>query len=145
MSFSYAQSVIVNRVTFNIQFLTSKTNFLIVFLQVGYDTVNCSEDQILKQDMPPSLSRVEEASHFLLQASQLLKADPFSAPARQKLIEGSRGKIRGLEVSLKLFLAPPLPSTKMYRGLQMQVIANSLIIVVQIFKFISYKDGLIKI
>ena len=60
-------------------------------LQVGYETINSSEDAILKQDMPPALNRVEEASILLLQASELLRSDPFSAPARKKLIEGSRG------------------------------------------------------
>ena len=60
--------------------------------QVGYDTINSSEDQILKQDMPPALNRVEEASLLLLQASEMLRTDPYSAPARKKLIEGSRGK-----------------------------------------------------
>lgn len=42
--------------------------------------------------MPPALNRVEEASQLLLQASLLLRDDPFSAPARKKLIEGSRGE-----------------------------------------------------
>ena len=42
--------------------------------------------------MPPALSRVEEASLLLLDASELLRQDPFSAPARKKLIEGSRGR-----------------------------------------------------
>lgn len=60
--------------------------------QVGYETINNSEDAILKQDMPPALNRVEEASILLLQASTLLRQDPFSAPARKKLIEGSRGE-----------------------------------------------------
>lgn len=58
---------------------------------MGYDTINSSEDQILKQDMPPALNRVEEASLLLLQASEMLRVDPYSAPARKKLIEGSRG------------------------------------------------------
>lgn len=65
---------------------------LYLIIQVGYDTINSSEDQILKQDMPPALNRVEEASLLLLQASEMLRADPYSAPARKKLIEGSRGK-----------------------------------------------------
>lgn len=64
-----------------------------VFMQVGYDTINSSEDQILKQDMPPALSRVEQSSVLLLQASELLRADPYSGPARKKLIEGSRGNV----------------------------------------------------
>lgn len=63
------------------------------FFQVGYDTINSSEDKILKQDMPPALNRVEEASVLLLQASQMLRQDPYSAPARKKLIEGSRGTL----------------------------------------------------
>ena len=61
-------------------------------LQVGYETINNSEDQILKQDMPPALNRVEEASILLLEASDMLRTDPYSAPARKKLIGGSRGK-----------------------------------------------------
>ena len=60
-------------------------------LQVGYETIDNSEDPILKQDMPPALNRVEEASFFLLEASDMLRADPYSAAARKKLIEGSRG------------------------------------------------------
>ena len=43
--------------------------------------------------MPPALNRVEEASILLLQASDMLRNDPFSAPARKKLIEGSRGTV----------------------------------------------------
>ena len=43
--------------------------------------------------MPPALTRVEEASILLLEASDMLRADPYSAPARKKLIEGSRGFI----------------------------------------------------
>jgi len=41
--------------------------------------------------MPPALNRVEEASILLIQASEMLRSDPFSAAARKKLIEGSRG------------------------------------------------------
>jgi len=41
--------------------------------------------------MPPALTRVEEASVLLIEASDMLRADPFSAAARKKLIEGSRG------------------------------------------------------
>ncbi|XP_033751422.1 vinculin-like isoform X11 [Pecten maximus] len=72
-------------------------------VKVGYDTINSSEDQILKQDMPPALSRVEEASLLLLQASQLLRTDPYSAPARKKLIEGSRGILQGTSALLLAF------------------------------------------
>lgn len=72
-------------------------------VKVGYDTINSSEDQILKQDMPPALNRVEEASLLLLQASEMLRADPFSAPARKKLIEGSRGILQGTSSLLLAF------------------------------------------
>ncbi|KAK3103120.1 hypothetical protein FSP39_016625 [Pinctada imbricata] len=72
-------------------------------VKVGYDTINSSEDQILKQDMPPALRRVEEASLLLLQASEMLRGDPFSAPARKKLIEGSRGILQGTSSLLLAF------------------------------------------
>ncbi|XP_013410969.1 vinculin-like [Lingula anatina] len=72
-------------------------------VKVGYDTVNVSEDQILKQDMPPALQRVEEASFLLLDASDMLRADPYSAPARKKLIEGSRGILQGTSALLLAF------------------------------------------
>ncbi|KAL3841953.1 hypothetical protein ACJMK2_020030 [Sinanodonta woodiana] len=72
-------------------------------VKVGYDTINSSEDQILKQDMPPALNRVEEASILLLQASDMLRVDPYSAPARKKLIEGSRGILQGTSALLLAF------------------------------------------
>lgn len=77
-----------------------------IIVQVGYDTINSSEDQILKQDMPPALNRVEEASLLLLQASEMLRADPYSAPARKKLIEGSRGKCTICQHLLVSLLSP---------------------------------------
>jgi len=49
--------------------------------------------------MPPALNRVEEASILLLEASDMLRSDPFSAPARKKLIEGSRGVFMVLVLS----------------------------------------------
>ena len=64
---------------------------LTLALQVGRETINSSDDQILKQDMPASLQRVERASRLLEEASSMLKMDPFSQSARKKLIEGSRG------------------------------------------------------
>ncbi|CAH1786025.1 unnamed protein product, partial [Owenia fusiformis] len=72
-------------------------------VKVGYDTINNSDDQLLKQDMPPALQRVEEASLYLIQASDMLRADPFSAPARKKLIEGSRGILGGTSALLLAF------------------------------------------
>ncbi|XP_059177880.1 vinculin-like [Physella acuta] len=72
-------------------------------VRVGYDTINSSEDQILKQDMPPALKRVEESSLYLLDASELLRSDPYSGPARKKLIEGSRGILQGTSSLLLAF------------------------------------------
>ena len=50
--------------------------------QVGRETINSSDDPILRQDMPASLVRVEQASRLLEEASSMLKADPYSQPAR---------------------------------------------------------------
>ena len=41
--------------------------------------------------MPSALQRVERAAKLLEEASALLKDDPYSQPARKKLIEGARG------------------------------------------------------
>jgi vinculin len=72
-------------------------------VKVGYDTINSSDDQILKQDMPPALKRVEESSHLLLDASEMLRTDPYSGPARKMLIEGSRGILQGTSSLLLTF------------------------------------------
>lgn len=72
-------------------------------VRVGYETVNSSDDQILKQDMPPALTRVEQSSLLLLEASELLRMDPYSGPARKKLIEGSRGILQGTSALLLAF------------------------------------------
>ncbi|XP_075589634.1 vinculin isoform X2 [Dermatophagoides farinae] len=72
-------------------------------VKVGRDTINSSNDQILRQDMPASLQRVERASHLLEEASAMLKIDPYSQPARKKLIEGSRGILQGTSLLLTCF------------------------------------------
>ncbi|KAI7693994.1 Vinculin [Sarcoptes scabiei] len=72
-------------------------------VNVGRETINSSDDPILKQDMPASLQRVERASHLLEDASAMLKSDPFSQPARKKLIEGSRGILQGTSLLLTCF------------------------------------------
>jgi len=57
--------------------------FYICFnLQVGKETINSSDDALLKQDMPAALQRVEDASRLLEEASAMLKEDPYSRPAR---------------------------------------------------------------
>lgn len=71
--------------------------------QVGKETIHSSDDAILKQDMPASLHRVEGAARLLEEASSMLKADPYSGPARRKLIEGSRGILQGTSSLLLCF------------------------------------------
>ncbi|XP_065348377.1 vinculin isoform X2 [Cloeon dipterum] len=72
-------------------------------VKVGRDTINSSDDAILKQDMPAALHRVEGASRLLEDASSMLKHDPYSGPARKKLIEGSRGILQGTSALLLCF------------------------------------------
>lgn len=72
-------------------------------VKVGRETINSSDDPILKQDMPAALHRVEGASKFLEEASAMLKGDPYSGPARKKLIEGSRGILQGTSALLLCF------------------------------------------
>nr|CAD7399014.1 unnamed protein product [Timema poppensis] len=72
-------------------------------VKVGRETINSSDDAILKQDMPSALVRVEGASKFLEEASGMLKVDPYSGPARKKLIEGSRGILQGTSSLLLCF------------------------------------------
>ncbi|XP_055386450.1 vinculin [Condylostylus longicornis] len=72
-------------------------------VKVGKETINSSDDKILKQDMPTSLVRVENASQLLEEASGMLRSDPYSGPARKKLIEGSRGILQGTSSLLLCF------------------------------------------
>nr|CAD7595489.1 unnamed protein product [Timema genevievae] len=61
-------------------------------VKVGRETINSSDDAILKQDMPSALVRVEGASKFLEEASGM-----------KKLIEGSRGILQGTSSLLLCF------------------------------------------
>lgn len=72
-------------------------------VKVGKETINSSDDQILRQDMPAALIRVEKASKLLEEASSLLKQDPYSGPARKKLIEGSGGILQATSALLLCF------------------------------------------
>ncbi|XP_035733671.1 vinculin-like isoform X2 [Vespa mandarinia] len=72
-------------------------------IKVGKETINSSDDALLKQDMPAALQRVEGASRLLEEASAMLKQDPYSGPARKKLIEGSRGILQGTSSLLLCF------------------------------------------
>lgn len=71
--------------------------------KVGKDTINKSDDEILRADMPSSLQRVERASKLLEEAAQMLKGDPYSQQARHLLIEGSRGILQGTSLLLLCF------------------------------------------
>ncbi|CAH0599023.1 unnamed protein product [Chrysodeixis includens] len=72
-------------------------------VKVGHETIESSEDQVLRHDMPGALHRVETAATLLQQASDMLRADPYSGPARKKLIEGSRGILQGTSALLLCF------------------------------------------
>lgn len=66
-------------------------------VKVGKETINSSDDPILRQDMPAALFRVERSSELLEEASGMLKKDPYSGPARKKLIEGSGGILQVID------------------------------------------------
>ncbi|VDK50954.1 unnamed protein product [Anisakis simplex] len=72
-------------------------------IKVGYDTCHSSDDRILQDDMPPALQRVEASSRLLEDACHMLKSDPYSGPARKKLIEGARGILQGTSALLLCF------------------------------------------
>lgn len=72
-------------------------------VKVGRETIQSSDDAILRQDMPSALQRVEQAARHLEEASSMLKGDPYSQPARKKLIEGSRGILQGTSSLLLCF------------------------------------------
>uniref|UniRef100_A0A0N4Z3B8 Vinculin n=1 Tax=Parastrongyloides trichosuri TaxID=131310 RepID=A0A0N4Z3B8_PARTI len=72
-------------------------------IKVGYDTCHSSDDRILQQDMPPALQRVEVSSRLLEEACYNLKSDPYSGPARKKLIDGARGILQGTSALLLCF------------------------------------------
>ncbi|KAK5638373.1 hypothetical protein RI129_012668 [Pyrocoelia pectoralis] len=70
---------------------------------VSNATISSSDDPILRQDMPAALQRVEKSSILLEQASGMLKHDPFSGSARERLIEGSGGILQATSALLLCF------------------------------------------
>ncbi|KAJ8248433.1 hypothetical protein GJAV_G00241970 [Gymnothorax javanicus] len=72
-------------------------------VRVGKETVQTTEDQIMKRDMPAAFVKVENACAKLVQAAQMLRADPYSVPARDYLIDGSRGILSGTSDLLLTF------------------------------------------
>ncbi|XP_035220262.1 vinculin-like [Stegodyphus dumicola] len=72
-------------------------------VKVGRETINSSDDPIFRQEMPAALQRVEKASKLLEEASVMLGCDPYSQPARKKLIEGSKGILKDTYALLLCF------------------------------------------
>lgn len=70
---------------------------------VAKQTASSSKDEILRKEMPPAYSKVEESSNHLVEASQLLKADPFSSDGRKSLINGARGILNATSALLLAF------------------------------------------
>ena len=64
---------------------------LVLLFKVGKQTASTSKDEILRKEMPPTFIMVEKSSGLLVEASVMLKEDPYSVPARKKLIDGARG------------------------------------------------------
>ncbi|CAG9854434.1 unnamed protein product [Phyllotreta striolata] len=81
----------------------SVSNAVSNLVKVGRETINSSDDPILRQDMPAALVRVERSSKLLEEASDMLKHDPFSSPARKRLIEGSGGILQATSALLLCF------------------------------------------
>uniref|UniRef100_V9K798 Vinculin n=2 Tax=Callorhinchus milii TaxID=7868 RepID=V9K798_CALMI len=72
-------------------------------VRVGKETVQTTEDQVMKRDMPPAFIKVENACAKLIQAAQMLKDNPYAVPARDYLIDGSRGILSGTSDLLLTF------------------------------------------
>ncbi|VDL71914.1 unnamed protein product [Nippostrongylus brasiliensis] len=96
-----ASTVLLRRCNTSVFTATRRT--AISTSNVGYDTCHSSDDPILQQDMPPALQRVETSSRLLEDACRMLKGDPFSVPARKKLIDGARGILQGTSALLLCF------------------------------------------
>ena len=54
-----------------------------------------TDDDLLRQDMPQALHKVNNAAKLLEEAAKLSRIDPMSKVARSKLIEGSRLILQG--------------------------------------------------
>lgn len=68
--------------------------------KVGKDTIQRSDDEILRADLPHALQRVDRASKLLEEAAYMFRQDPYSQQARQVLLEGSRGILQGTSALL---------------------------------------------
>lgn len=80
--------------------VSSAVNNLVL---VAKQTASSSKDEILRKEMPPAYTKVEEASNQLVEASQFLKDDPYSVPGRKSLINGARGILNATSALLLAF------------------------------------------
>lgn len=59
-------------------------------VKVGHETCSTSIDDLLRDDMPQALERVNHASTLLIDAAHILKSESSSIKGRQMLIQGAR-------------------------------------------------------
>lgn len=72
-------------------------------IKVGYETVETSNDVILKKELPAALKRVEQACNSLHEAALILKREPSSTSGKRELIAGERGILQGVSTILLTF------------------------------------------
>ncbi|CAF1637729.1 unnamed protein product [Rotaria magnacalcarata] len=72
-------------------------------VKVGHETCSTSTDDLLRNEMPQVLVRVNQASALLIDAAQMLKYEPCSIKGRQMLIEGARYILQGISALLLTF------------------------------------------
>ncbi|XP_043911599.1 vinculin [Protopterus annectens] len=64
-------------------------------VRVGKETVQTTEDQLMKRDMPPAFIKSESGCVKLLRGSQLLGRGPLALPDREPLFDGGEGVLLG--------------------------------------------------
>ncbi|CAF1061492.1 unnamed protein product [Adineta ricciae] len=72
-------------------------------VKVGHETCSTSTDDLLRDEMPHALERVNHASTLLINAAHILKHEPNSIKGRQMLIEGARCILHGISALLLTF------------------------------------------
>lgn len=71
--------------------------------KVGRETINNSQDVILRAEMPGALQRVDRAARLLEEAAMMLRSDPYSPKARKLLLDGSCEILQGTNTLLLCF------------------------------------------
>ncbi|UJR37879.1 hypothetical protein I4U23_030569 [Adineta vaga] len=72
-------------------------------VKIGHETCSTTSDDLLRDEMPNALERVNHASTLLMNAAQMLKHEPNSVKGRQMLIEGARCILHGISSFLLTF------------------------------------------